>query len=100
MDGASPPFSAAASASWRRMVASCSAAIAASASPSRAGAPPAATVEVGADGEAALVKLRLGLEWFLNPDHMPFVVADKLGFFKEQGLDVELVAPRCAWNTW
>ena len=64
----------------------------------RAVVAPAATVEVGADGEAALVKLRLGLEWFLNPDHMPFVVADKLGFFKEQGLDVELVAPADHWE--
>ena len=58
----------------------------------------AATVEVDASGEATATKLRIGLEWFLNPDHMPFVLADKLGFFREQGLEVELVAPADHWE--
>ncbi|KAK7247686.1 N-myristoyltransferase [Aureococcus anophagefferens] len=58
----------------------------------------AATVEVDASGEATATKLRIGLEWFLNPDHMPFVVADKLGFFREQNLEVELVAPADHWE--
>ncbi len=39
-------------------------------------------------------KLRLGLEWFLNPDHVPLLVAEELGFFREAGLHVELVEPK------
>jgi putative hydroxymethylpyrimidine transport system substrate-binding protein len=33
------------------------------------------------------------LDWFLNPDHAPLVVALQKGFFAEEGLDVELVEP-------
>lgn len=32
------------------------------------------------------------LDWFLNPHHAPLVIGLKKGFFKEQGLDVELVS--------
>lgn len=38
-------------------------------------------------------KLTVLLEWFVNPDHAPLVVAEELGLFKEVGLDVELVPP-------
>jgi putative hydroxymethylpyrimidine transport system substrate-binding protein len=38
--------------------------------------------------------LRVGLEWFLNPDHVPFLVAQEKGWFAEAGLDVELVEPK------
>ena len=38
-------------------------------------------------------KLTVILEWFVNPDHAPLVVAREKGFFEEAGLDVELVAP-------
>lgn len=38
-------------------------------------------------------KLTVLLEWFVNPDHAPLVVAKELGLFGEAGLDVELVAP-------
>ncbi|MFP4599334.1 MAG: ABC transporter substrate-binding protein [Persicimonas sp.] len=38
-------------------------------------------------------KLRLGLEWFLNPDHVPFLVAQQKGWFAEAGLEIELVEP-------
>lgn len=38
-------------------------------------------------------KLRLSLEWFTNPDHMPLIVANKKGFFSEHGLDVEIIEP-------
>lgn len=38
-------------------------------------------------------KLLLILDWYVNPDHGPIIVADKLGFFKENGLDVEIIAP-------
>jgi len=37
--------------------------------------------------------LTLLLDWFVNPDHAPLVVAQEKGFFAEQGLDVEMMAP-------
>jgi len=33
------------------------------------------------------------LDWFINPDHGPIIVADELGYFAEQDLSVEIVAP-------
>ena len=33
------------------------------------------------------------LDWFVNPDHAPLVVALERGFFAAQGLKVELIAP-------
>ncbi|MGH6760645.1 MAG: ABC transporter substrate-binding protein [Phyllobacterium sp.] len=42
---------------------------------------------------SAAEKLTVLLEWFVNPDHAPLVVAQKLGLFEKQGLDVELVPP-------
>lgn len=33
------------------------------------------------------------LDWFVNPDHGPIIVAQEQGFFAEQGLEVEIVAP-------
>lgn len=38
-------------------------------------------------------KMTLLLDWFINPDHGPIVVAEELGYFADQGLDVEIVAP-------
>jgi putative hydroxymethylpyrimidine transport system substrate-binding protein len=38
-------------------------------------------------------KLTVMLEWFVNPDHAPLVVAKELGLFEEAGLEVELVPP-------
>jgi ABC-type nitrate/sulfonate/bicarbonate transport system substrate-binding protein len=40
-----------------------------------------------------MTKLRLGLEWFLNPDHVPFLIGQEMGWFKEEGIDLELVEP-------
>ena len=37
-------------------------------------------------------KLTIGLDWFINPDHAPLIIAEKRGFFKEVGLDVETVS--------
>lgn len=42
---------------------------------------------------AGLEKLSIALDWFPNPDHAPLIVAKQQGFFKEQGLDVELIGP-------
>jgi putative hydroxymethylpyrimidine transport system substrate-binding protein len=38
-------------------------------------------------------RLTLLLDWFVNPDHAPIIVADELGYFADAGLDVEIVAP-------
>ncbi len=43
--------------------------------------------------EATSQKLTVMLDWFVNPDHAPLVVAVEKGFFTAQGLDVELIAP-------
>lgn len=42
---------------------------------------------------AAADKLTVLLDWFVNPDHAPLVVAEQKGFFEAQGLDVKLVQP-------
>lgn len=33
------------------------------------------------------------LDWFVNPDHGPIIVAQEKGYFADQGLDVEIIAP-------
>ncbi|OQM76090.1 ABC transporter ATP-binding protein [Pseudaminobacter manganicus] len=38
-------------------------------------------------------RLTVLLEWFVNPDHAPLVVARELGLFEKAGLDVELLPP-------
>ena len=38
-------------------------------------------------------KLTVILDWFVNPDHAPLVVAAEKGLFAAQGLEVELIAP-------
>lgn len=38
-------------------------------------------------------KLTLMLDWFVNPDHAPIVLAEENGFFAEAGLEVEIVSP-------
>lgn len=38
-------------------------------------------------------RLTLLLDWFVNPDHGPLVIAREKGFFREAGLEVELLAP-------
>lgn len=42
---------------------------------------------------AAVDKMTVLLDWFLNPDHAPLVVARDKGMFEAEGLDVELIAP-------
>ncbi|MCP5072847.1 MAG: ABC transporter substrate-binding protein [Rhodobacteraceae bacterium] len=38
-------------------------------------------------------KLTVYLDWFVNPDHAPLIIAKEKGFFAQKGLDVELVPP-------
>lgn len=42
---------------------------------------------------AAQQPLTVLLDWFVNPDHAPLVVAERHGEFRRFGLDVRLVAP-------
>ena len=48
---------------------------------------------LAASPAVAAEKLTLMLDWFVNPDHAPIMVADKLGYFAERGLEVEIIAP-------
>jgi putative hydroxymethylpyrimidine transport system substrate-binding protein len=38
-------------------------------------------------------KLSLMLDWFINPDHGPIIIAQEKGYFAEQGLEIEIIAP-------
>ncbi|MBV7407403.1 ABC transporter substrate-binding protein [Maritimibacter sp. DP1N21-5] len=38
-------------------------------------------------------QMTLMLDWFVNPDHGPIIVAQEKGFFADQGLEVEIIAP-------
>ncbi|MCC0015411.1 MAG: ABC transporter substrate-binding protein [Rhodobiaceae bacterium] len=38
-------------------------------------------------------RLTLLLDWFVNPDHGPIIVAQQKGYFADAGLDVEIVPP-------
>ncbi|MEM6664654.1 MAG: ABC transporter substrate-binding protein [Pseudomonadota bacterium] len=38
-------------------------------------------------------KMTLILDWFVNPDHGPIIIAQEKGYFADQGLEVEVVAP-------
>lgn len=44
-------------------------------------------------GTQADDKLTVLLEWFVNPDHAPLVVAQELGLFEQAGLAVEFLPP-------
>lgn len=40
-----------------------------------------------------MTNIKVELEWFLNPDHLPMVVGVVTGKYKEAGLDVEIIPP-------
>jgi putative hydroxymethylpyrimidine transport system substrate-binding protein len=40
------------------------------------------------DPSLSLIPVKIALEWFLNPHHAPFIVADTNGYFKDEGLAV------------
>lgn len=40
-----------------------------------------------------MTTLKLAIEWFLNPDHLPFIVAMREGMFEARGLALELIEP-------
>jgi ABC-type nitrate/sulfonate/bicarbonate transport system substrate-binding protein len=37
--------------------------------------------------------IRLGLEWFLNPDHVPLLIAQENGWFRDAGIELEIIEP-------
>lgn len=41
----------------------------------------------------AAEKINLLLDWFVNPDHAPLIVAEKKGFFADQDLEVTMSEP-------
>ncbi|MEM1023650.1 MAG: ABC transporter substrate-binding protein [Myxococcota bacterium] len=43
---------------------------------------------------------RLGLEWFLNPDHLPFLIGREQGWFAEAGLNLQLVEPAAHFDAF
>ncbi|MFT8245830.1 ABC transporter substrate-binding protein [Roseomonas sp. BN140053] len=59
----------------------------------RAQAPAPAAAPRGAAPAAAPARLTLMLDWFVNPDHAPIVVAQENGHFARAGLEVRIVAP-------
>jgi len=40
------------------------------------------------------MKLRIALEWFINPDHLPFIAGVQTGAYAKAGLEVELIEPK------
>ncbi|MFG6079631.1 ABC transporter substrate-binding protein [Paracoccus litorisediminis] len=52
-----------------------------------------ATLALLAQPALAADKVTLMLDWFVNPDHAPIIVAQEKGFFKDEDLEVEIVAP-------
>ncbi|MBV0892729.1 ABC transporter substrate-binding protein [Paracoccus sp. Z118] len=53
----------------------------------------AAALLLTASPATAAEKLTLMLDWFVNPDHAPIILAEEKGFFAEAGLEVEIVSP-------
>jgi putative hydroxymethylpyrimidine transport system substrate-binding protein len=41
----------------------------------------------------ATERLTVLLDWFVNPDHAPLIVAQEKGYFTDAGLEVEMIAP-------
>ncbi|MBI5013982.1 MAG: ABC transporter substrate-binding protein [Deltaproteobacteria bacterium] len=48
---------------------------------------------LGSGPANAAQKLTVMLDWFVNPDHAPLIVALEKGYFTDAGLDVRFVAP-------
>lgn len=60
------------------------------------GLPPLLSIagpSVGETQEPKLISVNVMLDWLINPDHVPLVVAQQQGFFKQRGLKVNLISP-------
>ena len=53
----------------------------------------AATLILGGAPAPAAEQLTVLLDWFVNPDHGPLIVARERGMFRAAGLDVRLIEP-------
>ncbi|MCX5516329.1 ABC transporter ATP-binding protein [Kaistia algarum] len=53
----------------------------------------AAGLALTAAPASAADKLTVLLDWFVNPDHAPLVIAKEGGYFERHGLDVDIIAP-------
>ncbi|WP_390903270.1 ABC transporter substrate-binding protein [Vibrio cortegadensis] len=51
------------------------------------------SVNVQADENVEVKPLTLMLDWFVNPNHGPIVIAKERGYFAQQGLKVEIQEP-------
>ena len=49
-----------------------------------------------ANNLGAQEKMTLLLDWFINPDHGPIIIAQEKGYFSDQNLEVEIIAPTIA----
>jgi len=46
-----------------------------------------------ASSALAADKMTVLLDWFVNPDHGPLIIAEEKGYFADADLDIEIVAP-------
>ncbi|WP_299733462.1 ABC transporter substrate-binding protein [uncultured Endozoicomonas sp.] len=53
----------------------------------------AVNVQASEQTEKKPEELTLMLEWFVNPDHGPIIIAQQNGYFKDQGLEVKIQEP-------
>ena len=51
------------------------------------------TLSLTSNVNASSEKITIGLDWFINPDHAPLIIAKKRNFFKDLNLDVEMIEP-------
>lgn len=54
------------------------------------------TAATGTDAPKALTKIKVALDWTPNTNHTGLYVAKDLGYYAEEGLDVEIVLPGSA----
>ncbi len=52
-----------------------------------------AAISIAASPLMAQDEMTVLLDWFINPDHGPIIVAQEKGYFAEQDLEVEIIAP-------
>lgn len=52
-----------------------------------------AALSLAASPLMAADEMTLLLDWFVNPDHGPIIVAQEKGYFADQDLEVEIIAP-------
>jgi putative hydroxymethylpyrimidine transport system substrate-binding protein len=55
--------------------------------------PAALGLMLSAPPAAAADKMTVLLDWFVNPDHGPLIIAREKGYFEAEGLEVDLIAP-------